>query len=82
MDTVLPLNGTAAWPTGDHVETFTDDRRGGAIVGIVALSVLTLVGLILLGVFFKLHGDHGKQASNVVYGDETHNLTEGHHDQL
>lgn len=80
MNTVLPLNGTDAWPTGQHDETFTDDRRGGAIVGIVALAVLTLVGLLLLGVFFKLHSDAGKAAGHVVYGDEAQGLTEGHHD--
>lgn len=58
MNNVLPLNGTTAWATGNHVEDVTtvtpDPRKGGEKVGISALTILTFIGLVMCCIFGKL----------------------------
>lgn len=75
FNTVLPLNGTTAWPTGQHEEVDTtvivDPRQAGEKVGIVALSVLVFVALIMIGAFAKLYCDGDNSAEKVAYDTET-----------
>ena len=71
MNSVLPLNGTTAWPTGDHQETVKTDvnvpRGAGAKVGISALAILTFVGLLMIGIFAKLYCEPDNAANKVAY---------------
>lgn len=68
LDTVLPLNGTTQWPTGNHDVTTTIPRKAGEKVGITALAVLTFVALIMIGAFAKLMCDGDKSAGKLAYG--------------
>lgn len=71
MNTVLPLNGTTAWATGNHEQTDTTDtlhpRAPGAKVGIAALAILTFVGLLMIGIFAKLLLEGDRTASKLAY---------------
>lgn len=71
MNSVLPLNGTTAWPTGEHQETVKTNvdvpRASGAKVGISALAILTFVGLLMIGIFAKLYCEPDNAANKVAY---------------
>lgn len=78
MDAVIPNNGTAQWPTGDHTEEYSNPRKAGAIVGIVTLAILVFVSILCVIAFCKLHHDgaHG-DAAKVAYRDgETDGLVD------
>jgi hypothetical protein len=71
MNSVLPLNGTTPWATGNHEETTTTyidkPRLAGAKVGITALTLMTFVGLLMIGIFAKLYCEPDNAANKVAY---------------
>jgi hypothetical protein len=71
MNTVLPLNGTTPWATGNHEvnnqETIDKPRLAGAKVGITALAIMTFVGLLMIGIFAKLYCEPDTAANKVAY---------------
>lgn len=78
MNAQLPLNGTTQWPTGSYTEKYTESRGSGAIVGIVALSILVLVAILCVAAFCKLHKEGlAGDAAKVAYRDgETDGLVD------